>query len=1034
MSNREKCGCCRPIAELSRHENRPGMSSIDYRIGTHPSFFYEMLSLLHSWRVPDGENEGIHPLASLTTRELDDPAIAVLDAWAVVADVLTFYQERIANEGFLRTATERFSILELARTIGYELKPGVAATTHLAFTVEDAPGSPGSAVVLAGTRVQSIPGQGELPQTFETSEEITARSEWNLLRPRIKRPQEIAIIPVDSSRESSEDWIYHLDISTSFPDTNGLRKIASDQFDDIHLIDPTISLPVGRDLYGYPVTNIFIEGTDTGIEEGDRLLLVGYSTGGPNTKKLFVLVRRVVVETDLKRTMVELAELPEAIPPSPYVPPFRAMILPFYEVLPQKVAFSTVGVNSVMNAGAWREKDLIAFVSIQGWNKNDLIKSINTGKSTATSSPIFSQMAMAARRAGEEGSKRGRKENAGRKENDSVPADMGDSGIFAFDEKLAVFGNNAPYFNSLPGETTSGIFKNWDDVNGWDIWHDSRIGFDQYDADIYLERTLSGIVPGSWAVIETSILPPGVNVKHLMLKVKSAVDASPVGFATSIRATGLTFIGPINKINNAQFKIRNTSVYVKSRRLDLALLPIDDPIDDMSTNIQLDRMVMGLFPGQPVILTGERDDPPGVTASEILFLKDIVHGDGFTTIYFTTDIKSSEPQGLKYSYLRKTVTINANVAHATHGETIREVLGSGDGSLPNQRFRLKKPPLTYISAPTPSGIESTLRLSVNDVFWAEVPRLYGLDQRSESYIVRIDNDANASVIFGDGMMGARLPTGLANITAVYRSGIGAPGMVKADKITLIQDRPLGIRSVTNPLSSAGAEDPENRDMARINAPMTVLTMDRIVSLRDYENFARSFAGIGKARAVSFISGEVQFVHVTVASAISTGSDEPDSALATHVIDPNSDIYSNLYDAIKTSADPVQRFSLGSYDPIFFNVSAKLIVDPRYRADDVARYVEEELRTAFSFEMRDFGQDVTASEIIEIMQGVAGVVACEISALDKYVMGEAGDDKAPLSNWGEVIEAKEEVLIGTVVLPAELLLINPVGIEIEVVKA
>lgn len=72
----------------------------------------------------------------------------------------------------------------------------------------------------------------------------------------------------------------------------------------------------------------------------------------------------------------------------------------------------------------------------------------------------------------------------------------------------------------------------------------------------------------------------------------------------------------------------------------------------------------------------------------------------------------------------------------------------------------------------------------------------------------------------------------------------------------------------------GAEDPENRDMARVNAPMTVLTMDRIVSLRDYEYFARSFAGIGKARAVSLASGEVQFVHVTVASAISTSSMNP----------------------------------------------------------------------------------------------------------------------------------------------------------------
>ena len=57
---------------------------------------------------------GIYSLSALTTRESDDPAIALLDAWAVAGDVLTFYQERIANEGYLRTATERRSIRELA--------------------------------------------------------------------------------------------------------------------------------------------------------------------------------------------------------------------------------------------------------------------------------------------------------------------------------------------------------------------------------------------------------------------------------------------------------------------------------------------------------------------------------------------------------------------------------------------------------------------------------------------------------------------------------------------------------------------------------------------------------------------------------------------------------------------------------------------------------------------------------------------------------------------------------------------------------
>src|SRR5262249_51459239 len=90
---------------------------------------------------------------------------------------------RIANESYLRTATERLSVLELARLIGYELRPGVAATTYLAFTVDDAAGAPPQTTIDAGVKVQSLPGPGETPQTFETVAKIVARVEWNALRP-----------------------------------------------------------------------------------------------------------------------------------------------------------------------------------------------------------------------------------------------------------------------------------------------------------------------------------------------------------------------------------------------------------------------------------------------------------------------------------------------------------------------------------------------------------------------------------------------------------------------------------------------------------------------------------------------------------------------------------------------------------------------------------------------------------------------------------------------------------------------------------
>src|SRR5215471_9658102 len=127
----ENCGCCEGTEKLTpvAIANRPGLSVLAYRVGTQASFLETMKARLSNLGMrkaeletpldnPDEQDQVIYPLQRLTTRSADDPSIAMLDAWATVADVLTFYQERIANEGYLRTATERRSILELARLVG----------------------------------------------------------------------------------------------------------------------------------------------------------------------------------------------------------------------------------------------------------------------------------------------------------------------------------------------------------------------------------------------------------------------------------------------------------------------------------------------------------------------------------------------------------------------------------------------------------------------------------------------------------------------------------------------------------------------------------------------------------------------------------------------------------------------------------------------------------------------------------------------------------------------------------------------------
>jgi hypothetical protein len=188
----ETCECCAGVERDTPRavENRAGLTAIAYRVGTYSEFRASLHAGLSS--------KAFTALLKLQTRDDDDFTIGLLDAVACAADVLTFYQERIANESYLRTARERLSLQEMGRLIGYRLRPGVAAETWLAFTLETPPvpppalkpepgmfvtGIPAEITIDAGLAVRSVPAPNQQPQVFETLEPTTARPAWNAMQP-----------------------------------------------------------------------------------------------------------------------------------------------------------------------------------------------------------------------------------------------------------------------------------------------------------------------------------------------------------------------------------------------------------------------------------------------------------------------------------------------------------------------------------------------------------------------------------------------------------------------------------------------------------------------------------------------------------------------------------------------------------------------------------------------------------------------------------------------------------------------------------
>ncbi len=135
--------------------NPPGLAQISYRADDFTGFRRALLRPL-----PDEQAIGVWRPAP------GDLGLQVLEWWAYLGDVLTFYNERIANESYLRTATRQTSIANLVALVGYAPVPGLAATGTVAAIRSAAhPGEP--LVIPAGMQLSSVAAAGVPSQTFE---------------------------------------------------------------------------------------------------------------------------------------------------------------------------------------------------------------------------------------------------------------------------------------------------------------------------------------------------------------------------------------------------------------------------------------------------------------------------------------------------------------------------------------------------------------------------------------------------------------------------------------------------------------------------------------------------------------------------------------------------------------------------------------------------------------------------------------------------------------------------------------------------
>jgi predicted phage baseplate assembly protein len=481
-----------------------------------------------------------------------------------------------------------------------------------------------------------------------------------------------------------------------------------------------------------------------------------------------------------------------------------------------------------------------------------------------------------------------------------------------------------------------------------------------------------------------------------VLTVIDSRNTAKTAYSLAAQSTRLTFA---QDILTRTFPLRNTVVLTGSELLPLqADLPIPDPLTGSS--LTLAGIHTQLQDGQTVILQGYLFDAVSNSASLTVAAEAAIldgapqpdQANGVTIV----NLK----QGLTNQYSIASCVLFANVAAINQGQTINdEILGSGD-STAFQFYLLKKTPLTYLPSTDPEGlsaVESTLTVSVNGVAWSEQPNLATSAPGDSVFVTTLDDSGETTVVFGDGFNGARPPTGVDNIHARYRNGLGSAGNLPSGAVQQLVDSLTNLQKVANPMPTSGGADQETPGSIRTSAPGSLQTFGRAVSVADFAALASSYPGIAKASAAWILQDpatQLVVAHPYVQLTAATTSRTPLQGTSLAI---------DLRRFLDSRRDPNVLLRIQDFTPVYIAVTVQIAINAQFPHQATLNSVNAALNPGvnpdgslgfFAFDRMQFGETIFLSSLYAAVQAVAGVDNVVVTTLARVAPPPADPASAP----------------------------------------
>lgn len=336
------------------------------------------------------------------------------------------------------------------------------------------------------------------------------------------------------------------------------------------------------------------------------------------------------------------------------------------------------------------------------------------------------------------------------------------------------------------------------------------------------------------------------------------------------------------------------------------------------------------------------------------------NGDGTLTLSATADTPPSFSLAVPLRLL-------VGLVDVSRGKTVAaERLGAGDAAVVGQVFTLRNAPLTYLAR----GAEyvAALQVAVDGIVWSEAQTFYDQPPDATVYVVEQQPDGKSAVRFGDGVNGARLPTG-GSVVASYRYGAGG-ALPPPGRLTTILKPQQNLAAVRNPLGVRGGADAERPQDTRRDAPRSVLTFGRAISADDYETVAALAPGVARARAYWTWDGARRRSLVKVY----VGDDAGAAASARS--------------ALAGADDPNRPVAVATATPIAVAVACTLVVEASRTPDDVAAAAKVALDDLFAPGTMSIGRRLYTSQVEAalLVAGVVSVHGLSVAADGRDVLG------------------------------------------------